>query len=356
MIFTMSVLQEPRVFLSDFIKHGRSATKRIWIQAMVVDYGHIFSELEKVLVDAAKRGVDVRINVDWVTWRYVYGELDLLPSLSRDKYKIEKKKNELNEALFNRLRESGAIITVMNKPGVISWLFPVYGRNHIKMYAVDDYVWVGGLNFYDKALSHLDFLVRFDEPKLVSAVTSQFNKVNGDRPEEDYKVSVSQEASIIVDSGRRGVSLIYDEAYDLVSCAKQSIIFVSQLVPEGQILDMLLDKAEQGVEVTIITSNPEDSAFTKYPLRWSFLNFNRRIKDRCDIRFIHLDRKIHAKLIITDDREAIFGSHNFVDAGVFMGTEEIAVRTKNNELVQQLVAYVDNLLKKYMLRLDRSSS
>lgn len=342
-------LQEPVVFLENFISAIQVARKRVWFQAMVMEHGKVFSQVENELISASKRGVDVRINVDSVSERYVHGDLDLLPVVSRKKKAIENEKNRLTNGLLGRLVEGGVKITVMNPPGIIAKLLPVSGRNHIKMYIVDDIVWLGGLNFYDKAFSNLDFVVRFDQTDIVRASIAQFEMVNERKPLNDYIVDCEGDYRLVIDSGKRGVSLIYDEALKLVDSSKKSIVFVSQLVPEGQILDSLLEKACGGLSVTIITSHPTDKTFTKYPLKWSYTRFKRRIRKREDLKFIHLDRKVHAKLIIVDEQVAFFGSHNFVDAGVLMGTEEIAVRTRDTGLVRQLVKFAEELPKKYVL-------
>ena len=60
---------------------------------------------------------------------------------------------------------------------------------------------------------------------------------------------------------------------------------------------------------------------------------------------IHFHKNmIHAKVLITDQRLALFGSHNLTRRGVQMGTQELALQTKNETLVNNLQTFYQDLL------------
>ncbi len=339
-----TLVQNPSEFLVDLKERIPRAEKRIWLQAMVMETGEVFSSLEPLLLDAAGRGVDVRIYHDWVTERYLHGNIRLLPTFN-DKLLAEEDavRNE-TKALFARLAAGGVHFVEVNKPLMGIHFLPVMGRNHIKIYIVDDHAWMGGMNFFDASFKNLDFMVRFENADMVQALATQFVQVNDKRPAQDYSFSVDKYGTVLVDSGIKGRSLIYKEAVKLVTEAQKEIVFVSQMVPEHYMLELLLSKSKQGVNVTIYTSNEDDVTFTKFPLRYFYIVFKRALERHGKhIRFIHLDRKIHAKLLIVDGKEAMFGSHNFVESGVQMGTQEIAFRTREAGLVDQLSGYVVSL-------------
>lgn len=79
--------------------------------------------------------------------------------------------------------------------------------------------------------------------------------------------------------------------------------------------------------------------------RWStahkaaYTVFVRNLDQYPNLTFRHSRDRVHAKLLIVDDTQALFGSHNLVDTGVLMGTEELAVRSHNPQLVKQLVTF-----------------
>jgi phosphatidylserine/phosphatidylglycerophosphate/cardiolipin synthase-like enzyme len=202
---------------------------------------------------------------------------------------------------------------------------------------------MGGLNLYDRALDNYDLMVKFDDTQIVAALAAQYLQVNELRPKEDYIVELGEYYRLVVDSGRHGVSRIYTEAFTMIKEARTSIFFLSQLVPEGEILDALIGQAKAGISVLVMTSHSTDKSFTKYPHKASYDRFRERIEDVPFITFLHLGKKVHAKLLVIDQREAMFGSHNMVDAGVLLGTEEIAMRTSDLRLVPQFVAYASEL-------------
>jgi cardiolipin synthase A/B len=338
------LLQSPFEFLEDFKERIKHAQERVWLQAMVIESGEVLDSVAPLLIDAAKRGVDVRLYYDWVTQRYLHGHIRLTPTLNSTLVQQEQKQHMRNAKLWDKLRKRGVKVVEVNRPIFGRHAFPVMGRNHIKIYVVDNATWMGGINFFDSSFNNLDFMVRFTDQAVVGALCAQFMMVNAERPKKDYVKRTGEWGVLVVDAGKQGKSLIYDQAYDMVEKANDEVIFVSQLVPENSILELLLEKAKKGVRVIIYTSHPEDSTFTKYPLRYFYTTFRKELKKASgSITFIHLNKKIHAKLIVVDGKEAMFGSHNFVESGVQMGTQEISLRTQNPELLRQLLEFVISL-------------
>jgi phosphatidylserine/phosphatidylglycerophosphate/cardiolipin synthase-like enzyme len=310
---------------------------------MIWEVGKSWTLLSDILIEAAQRGCDVQVHVDWVASRYVHGDLDLLPVLDRDKRAYREFVQGQNDKMHQRLVEGGVKVTITNEPFLLARILPVIKRNHIKLFLVDEIGWMGGLNLYDKALNNYDLMVKFDNPVIVGALASQYLQVNELSPKDDYIVDIGDSYRLVVDSGRHGVSQIYAEARTMIENATKSIFFLSQMVPEGEILDWLIRRAKEGISVLIMTSHSSEKTFTHYPHKPSYDRFRARIDSVPFITFLHLGKKVHAKLLIVDRREVLFGSHNMVDAGVLMGTQEIAMRTSDVRLVPQFVEYAGEL-------------
>jgi cardiolipin synthase len=329
-------LQSPRDFLEDFIVNATTATERIWIQAMVFEVGEVSERLGLLMIDAANRGCDVRFQVDWNSSQYVDGELRLLPEFDMRKRAYADTVHKANEQFYSRLRSAGVTVTILNSPFIIARLFPIYKRNHTKLYIVDSVGWMGGMNLYDEAFDNIDFMVRFDESQFVSTFIAQFEQVNEKRPLKNYSVRISDSYTFLVDSGKNGESIIYDGALECIQKATKSILFVSQIVPEGVLLELLIQKAIVGIPVTIITSPRGETQFKKYPQKYFYDQFKKKVVNNPNIHFTHLLHTLHAKLIIVDSRIGLFGSHNFVEQGVLLGTEEICMQTEDPQLISQL--------------------
>lgn len=314
-------------FLEDFIYAATHAKKRIWIQSMVLAEGHVMSRIEPLLRSARERGVDVRVQFDWVTFRYYHGDIDLFPGLSLAKRAKFAETQAANRALFDRLRNYDITINIINRPNLLQRIIPISGRNHMKLYIIDDVAWFGGLNLYDESFDKLDFMVKYDEPAIVNAFKDQFPRINAERLPEDRTIPLTDMETLYIDSGKRNRSLILNTAIDMVDQARKSVIFASQMVPEGRLLRGMLAAVNRGVQVTVYTSPHDDSIFTAFPKNIPYGRFLHAIRNTPTLKVNHLSQKLHMKLLIVDDTFSLFGSHNLVDTGVWLGTEEIAIRT-----------------------------
>ncbi len=333
------VLQVPRDFLEDFIAHASVATQRVWVQAMVFEVGVVSERFSEVMIGAARRGCDVRFQVDWNSSQYVDGDLRLTPEFDLRKRQYANEVHRANDDFYARLRTEGVQVTILNSPLIIARIFPIYKRNHTKLYIADNFGWMGGMNLYDEAYDYVDFMVRFDDERIVSAFCVQFAQVNEHRPKQNYAVDCTPEYRFLVDNGKSGESIIYDAAIETVSNALKSIILISQIVPEGIMLATLLQKAATGVRVTIVTSPRKENQFRKYPQKYFYDVFKKQVVNQPNVYFTHLLTTLHAKLIIVDEHVALFGSHNFVEQGVLLGTEEICMRTVDPALLSQLITF-----------------
>lgn len=97
----------------------------------------------------------------------------------------------------------------------------------------------------------------------------------------------------------------------------------------------MLQKSLQGIKVTITISHKDHNIFTRFPFRIHLDAFLKKIDKNMNIRIIHADRKIHAKLLLIDSNKAIFGSHNFASWNELIGIEETGFLTTDMHLVKQ---------------------
>jgi hypothetical protein len=114
---------------------------------------------------------------------------------------------------------------------------------------------------------------------------------------------------------------------------------MSQLPPEGKLLNKLIEKSKEGIQIEVITSKKDSPQFTTYPYKISLLYFKWATRNNKNIRLIHLPQQVHAKLMIIDKKIALFGSHNLVSSGVILGTEEIAIETTDEMLIKHLITF-----------------
>lgn len=343
-------VQTPEEFLNDFTTSAQGASRRIWVQVMYFEAAGLPKRVEDVLTQGAKRGIDVRVNIDWYTTQQVEGAIPFLPALKKEERNKRKMIQAKNKDLLRRLRVNGVKVTITNSLGVVGEAFPPLGylaRDHRKSFVVDETLWVGGLNLSELDLRALDFVVKLTNPAVVTAITKQFGQVNEKRPRKDYLVDCDLNYRLLVDAGApgkslvRGTSLIYQEALQMVKGSQKQITLVSQVVPDGSLLESLKTKAREGITVKIYTSSRE--AYRSFPpferARRSYL---RKTKGTNMQLFHHPERRVHAKLLLVDN-EALLGSHNLTGLSIRTSTQELALHTRDPQLVGQLQEFVRSL-------------
>jgi phosphatidylserine/phosphatidylglycerophosphate/cardiolipin synthase-like enzyme len=341
----MSTVQNPSEFLEDLINQIRGASKSIHIQSMNFETGVVVDKLVAELLLASKREISIHLTFDWVSEKYIHGDLPLLPQLDQKKIKEAQEIRTKTNVLLERLKQAGVHITITNKPSSFGRLLLPVGRNHKKMYIIDEKIaWIGGLNLFDEAFKNVDFMVKFTEKGVVLALGKEFQKVNSLKEKDDYQVVCTEETKLLVDTGTKNKSIIYDAALKASASCEDSLIFVSQFVPEGKLLKNLIKAAVNNKKVIVITSFDNDKLFSDYPYRFTYLYFLTKIRKHKNIQLVHLSQRVHAKLLIVDHKLALFGSHNLVATGVIFGTEEIAIVTYDTSLVKQLTDFYKKAL------------
>lgn len=327
----------PSEFLEDFLTKVKNARSSVYLQSMNFEAGEVLDRIEDALLQALSRGVRVNINHDWVARTFAGGDLSILPTLSKERRASKSELCQKSQATEDRLRSHGATIIITNKPNWLNKYLPMIRRNHMKLYIVDESVaYLGGVNLFDKAFKNIDIMLKFDDKSIVKKLARQFFMVNSLRSPVDYQLKLTPTESLFVDSGKLGSSIIYNEAVDRVEMAKSQILFMSQFVPDGPLLQRLIKATQRGVRVEVITSSKESSLFRRYPMKLTYLYFKYIISKHPGFTLIHKNAYVHAKILVVDEDYALVGSHNYTYAGVVFGTEEIMIETTEKMLVKKI--------------------
>lgn len=332
-------LQESLKFFSDLKYSITHAKKRIWIQSMLFEMVPDIEEYVSLFIEAAKRGVEVKLVFDWISERYYEENLDVYPALSF--FKLQKR-NEVHvfaEQIYAKMRKAGVSVTITNKPSKLGEIFLLGKRNHNKIYIIDDVFWIGGINLIADTSRFIDFMVKLDDTRILSTVEKYFLH----KERLNSVVTCTPEYSFLIDSGHKGASLIYDTSIDLIKHAQKEIIFVSQMLPDSGFLDQLFKKSREGVKIHAIISNAAHNIFTKFPFRYHYELFQAKIKHNPHFILFHSKQWIHAKLLIVDGEKAIFGSHNFAKWNELIGIEETGFLTIDKNLITQFQKFAEGI-------------
>jgi cardiolipin synthase len=326
-MLTPPKLMLPAEYVTDAAKHIRNAKSRVSFLSMVVADDSTTDELIDALAEAAERGVTVEVAADVFTYNELGGFI--IPSRYRSKQK------RATTRMSRQFRKSGVKFTWLGR----SHSFIFSGRTHIKWCIVDDTIYsFGGVNLYQKGIENYDYMFRVTDEALATTLIDEYHRLTrADAGGYAYRSHsfMHGEDTILIDGGIFGDSIIYRRAYKLAKEAKR-VIFVSQYCPTGR-LSRVMKQTKTNLYFNQPTHAPN---IHRLAIGLGMLiTGNKTLYKK--------SRYLHAKFMLfymSDGRKiALTGSHNLSNAGVLLGTREIALQTENPDVVRQLEAFVKDI-------------
>lgn len=310
-------------FQRDFEEKIVNAKKKIYCQFMTFEGDDSGLKISKILIDAKKRGVDVKVIIDCFTDFYV----------SDTYYKKREVAEEVlsTKKMIQSMKDDGIEIIRTRPYGFCNILFLF--RNHKKIVIIDDFFYLGGINISDHNFEWDDFMVRIKEKKLLGKLLADYdNTCKG----------ISKNIQFLNLLTNKYIEIKLNE---LLRNAKNEIIISSPYLIDISFLKKI--KALNGnVAVKILTLEHNNFRFLNFLTNYIYpiLIRDKRVE-------IHFYKKFsHSKFIIVDRKKVLFGSSNFSD-GSFFFLEEIAFFTEDQDFVeefyQKLYLNKKSLLKEY---------
>lgn len=280
-------------------------------------------------------------------------------------------------------REDAKALNALHRAGVelvytnMGYLLPdQQGQNHMKLAMFDRRAYFGGVNIHSEVIHDtLDCMIATDDPSLCGVISETLEKnrhLHRDRnhPFDRYQLQSTEDPNpflpenckfdVIVENGasdRR--SEIIDQAVALVEQAQERVVVASQFLPDGRLFNALIEAAKRGVEIVIISNDPEHIWGNIYrqsarlsrkrfdlAVRWhNYLQSNNG-NGPINLKIHELNSRVHLKMVMADDETVVFGSENFIRLGELLETSEFSVITDHEGIVAGLKGLVNDFCKK----------
>lgn len=324
------------------------AKKFIFMEYHTIENGQAFDQLEEILIEKAKEGVDVRIIYDDV------GSLSII-----------------NRAFKKKLKKDGIKCRVFNPILPVMSMF-MNNRDHRKMTIIDGKVgFVGGYNIADEYFNIINPFGYWKDTGImfkgrpVDSLTLIFLEMwhamkKGKKDQEDISDLLNQEDLDIVNSSieiesldkkisQDKLSIIQPFADNPLTMEKVSVnaylnmikkaneymyITSPYLIIDDHIRDEMCAAAKRGVDVRIIVPGVPDKKMVN---RVSKSYYKGLVKS--GVKIYEFDPGfIHCKMFISDDKYAIIGTinldyrslyHHF-ENGVFMYNTNVIEKMKDD--------------------------
>lgn len=319
---------------------------RMLLMSMAVTDDEITAPLFDAIADNAKAGGETYFLPDGYSLNYRDDEWRFgLDAGSRRN--ARRNRADMNFRL-DTIEKLGGLARAVHPP-LPGWrrLVDAAGRNHMKIYAAGDTVLsFGGVNCMSSGFTHHDYLLETTDKAMADEVFNIARRLyhqgrlsrRTDVPGERRKYGTSHE--VLVDYGTPNRSIIYDEACRLIDEADDSLVFITQHHPGGR-MESSLAAASKKLGRQNITA-----VFNHHSKIAGAGKWQQKVQQaRSLLDAVHPDDGfVHAKLIIArfkDGRRiALSSSHNFHEGAVMLGTAEIALRTTDTRLINQLEEFV----------------
>lgn len=317
-------IYSPQAYANALVTDVEHAKSRVIIFSHILGYDESTKKIITALCDAAERGVHVEVASDVFTYGIMGGWRTML-------LKPDKRINALR-TMAKKFKRSGVKFNWIGQLGPI--LFA--GRMHIKWCVIDDKVYsFGGVNLYEDGLKHADYMFGCHDANLSDNIVKEHERI--ERASRLGKVHRSYQfeslyGTVLIDGGKLGDSIIYKRACELARQAKE-ITFISQYCPTGKLGKIMQEKDAK-------------LYFSHWRLAYGLNRFLIRASMvATGYKTLYQRRTfIHAKCIIytmpDGHKVALTGTHNFVRAGVALGTREIALETPDPHVIAQLEKFL----------------
>ncbi len=330
----------PLEFLEDIEHEAKSAKKRIWAQAMEVEPGDIANRLLNLVEEAGKKSLDARLNIDHYSLMVTDGLPNFPPVLiSRD----WRKRLQIRKDIFSRIENNGAKISYINKPTLLEKFVYTMGRNHMKIFIVDDIAWIGGVNFADGYFRSQDIMVKITDSVIVDPIAQVFMQVHENKLHHDEIFQTKHKATLFIDSGQTGKSVILDCAVRMVEKADHLVQIATAFIPDSVFLDALVNAENRGVRIELAVP-PPGRTIGVYRIVNKMSQIQMRLRNT-HFTIYYEQNPVHAKILLVDRAIALLGSHNFSSKGVIMRTAELALQSTDRNLIGNLSNFYTDLTR-----------
>ncbi|MCS7259090.1 MAG: phosphatidylserine/phosphatidylglycerophosphate/cardiolipin synthase family protein [candidate division WOR-3 bacterium] len=290
-------------FPQDLYQKLDRAQKRIYMQFMTFEGDGAGLELAQKLIEAKKRGVDVKVLIDYYTDFYVSDTYYKKPQVKEEVSRTKKMIEDLRRA---------KILVYRTRPyGLFGFFFAA--RNHKKLIIIDNYSYLGGINISDHNYAWHDMMICFNEPKITNALLKDFNNALLGK-----RINLNEAGIISNDNLNTYYRKIINEA-------QSELIISSPYFISWNLLRVLRRKKIKTILLTLKENN------------YSIMNFINKLifpvllKNKVKLYFYK--KFSHAKFIIADYKKLLVGSSNFC-INRFSYSQNIGFYCENLDLVR----------------------
>lgn len=342
-------IQNPHDFLDEMVATFASAKSGdiLWLQSMLFDSGEHTERIVSSLCKAKRSNATVLFLLD------SFGLLTVQDHPIENSYWKENFSNEVKAQLKKRndllqkLKDEGIEVVVQGATNSIKSQLPWFFCNHRKTYGIINEssgtykAWITGVNLTHESFDFFDISTKIEDIDMVVSIYNYFlNDLMKVDIKENHIVSFGENSSYLI-TNNPNKSIIRDAVLSLIESAERYIRLTSQYPLDPLLVNSLIKKAAQGVQVQVLTSDINDNFNTSNIFGLLNIYFNYSFKKFDALNRAYFPGKVHAKILFSE-KSVLTGSDNLSIITNMLQTKENMILISNNEV------YVSQVNKIFM--------
>lgn len=334
----------PDECLNKFAEEASKAKNTLVAHAMLIDDDEIGQKILEAFQNASacpnRRAIwDYFTKVNQGDNFFLVNSLVPIKSVSEEAFSIKFQKDEFLDELKRLTTDQVFLNTPLTK---LKKRLPLTGRVHTKGLNRDyESFYFGGLNFNRATADCCEVMVEFvgEEAKILGQT---LDKIANGSLKSDCELQLNNQSKLMYDAGIPGKSGILEKAIELIENSQKSVLNSSFFYPDFPIAKHLNDAWEREIDVSVLSSiplpeKPLPLGWNNFQLAITSLNLATDLINRYKFPvYLNDFRSVHYKLLLVDNEHAIFGTHNLSGRSVKAGTQEWAIYTTDQNLIEPL--------------------
>lgn len=300
----------------------KGAKKSLYLEVFNFGWESYGQKLVPLLLDRAKAGVEVKLNIDWLGSRFLPGYKQMIKTLRDGGVDV-------------RVYRTRTIIKDDRRIGV--------NITHRKVYLADGQrALVGGVNLMkDFDTTTQDVLIEWKGPivaQLYDEFTHDWKFAGGGELKQSAVPTGNQghvDAQVILTSPREGRFEAKEAIYRQLEIAKREILIEQQYLFDDGTCARLHAAVKRGVKVRVMVPGKEAKGIFK---NVHMQELKRLVDEGAQARLYHgvpASAHLHAKYVNVDDQWTMCGSIN-LDTRALIENQELAVAFTDRDLIQNM--------------------
>ena len=304
------------------------AEREVLIETFILFEDKVGRELQRVLIEAARRGVRVDLTVDG------WGSVDL------------------SKEYLEPLAAAGVQVRMFDpKPRFLGMRLHVFRRMHRKIVVVDGRVaFVGGINFSADHLGDFgpqakqDYSVRVEgplAPRIRVFVLEQLGRPAGDPGQRPVLCGGTAQAMLVARDNNRERDAIERQYRAGIHAAQRDVVIANAyFFPGYRLLRAMRRAVRRGVRVRLVLQGQPDMKIVKHAaelLHGQLVSAGVEIYEYCK-------RPLHAKVALVDDEWSTVGSSNLDPLSLSLNLEA-NVMIRDQAFTAELRKHLEQLIR-----------